>query len=161
MEPPIQTEYLRSGGATTLTFIELGARAVISLFMRSAMPGNIVVPAQRREGGRVASAGPSRRAARVNGEVVGRAQGAAATSLDGRHQDGDTRRSEGTVCDPEKRLLQWKGYGESMARGQDGTPNPHGIKQALRRQGAGRQAVNRCPTHAWCCTGQTAMPQDR
>ena len=37
MEPPIQTEYLRSGGATTLTFMLLGARAVISLFMRSAM----------------------------------------------------------------------------------------------------------------------------
>ena len=46
MEPPIQTLYLRSGGATTLTFIEDGARCVISLFMRSAMPGNIVVPAQ-------------------------------------------------------------------------------------------------------------------
>ena len=45
MEPPIQTEYLRSGGATTLTFMLLGARAVISLFMRSAMPGNMVVPA--------------------------------------------------------------------------------------------------------------------
>ena len=44
MEPPIQTEYLRSGGATTLTFMLLGARAVISLFMRSAMPGNMVVP---------------------------------------------------------------------------------------------------------------------
>ena len=45
MEPPIQTLYLRSGGATTLTFMELGARAVISLFIRSAMPGNMVVPA--------------------------------------------------------------------------------------------------------------------
>ncbi len=44
MEPPIQTEYLRSGGATTLTFMEEGARAVISLFIRSAMPGNMVVP---------------------------------------------------------------------------------------------------------------------
>ena len=29
----------------TLTFMDVGARAVISLFMRSAMPGNIVVPA--------------------------------------------------------------------------------------------------------------------
>lgn len=48
MEPPIQTEYLRSGGATTLTFMEEGARAVISLFMRSAMPGNMVVPVQAR-----------------------------------------------------------------------------------------------------------------
>merc|ERR1711985_71334 len=36
MEPPIQTEYLRSGGAMILTFIEAGARAVISLDMRSA-----------------------------------------------------------------------------------------------------------------------------
>lgn len=44
MEPPIQTLYLRSGGATTLTFIALGASAVISLDMRSAMPGNMVVP---------------------------------------------------------------------------------------------------------------------
>ena len=44
MEPPIQTLYLRSGGATTLTFMLDGARAVISLFMRSAMPGNMVVP---------------------------------------------------------------------------------------------------------------------
>ena len=44
MEPPIQTEYLRSGGATTLTFMLLGARLVISLVMRSAMPGNMVVP---------------------------------------------------------------------------------------------------------------------
>ena len=47
MEPPIQTLYLRSGGATTLTFMDDGARCVISLFMRSAMPGNIVVPAAR------------------------------------------------------------------------------------------------------------------
>ena len=29
----------------TLTFMEVGARAVISLFILSAMPGNIVVPA--------------------------------------------------------------------------------------------------------------------
>jgi hypothetical protein len=29
-----------------LTFMDAGARAVISLFMRSAMPGNIVVPGQ-------------------------------------------------------------------------------------------------------------------
>ena len=29
MEPPIQTEYLRSGGATTLIFIDVGASAVI------------------------------------------------------------------------------------------------------------------------------------
>merc|ERR1712085_146729 len=31
MEPPIQTEYLRSGGATTLIFIEDGANAVALL----------------------------------------------------------------------------------------------------------------------------------
>merc|ERR1712019_234108 len=36
MEPPIQTEYLRSGGAMIFTFIEAGARAVISLDMRSS-----------------------------------------------------------------------------------------------------------------------------
>eukprot|EP00953_Heterococcus_sp_UTEX-ZZ885_P002597 1918-Heterococcus_DN1.PRE.1 len=44
IEPPIQTLYLRSGGATTLIFMVLGARAVSSLVMRSPMPGNIVVP---------------------------------------------------------------------------------------------------------------------
>merc|ERR1719379_797109 len=44
IEPPIQTEYLRSGGATTLIFIVEGARAVSSLVMRSPMPVNIVVP---------------------------------------------------------------------------------------------------------------------
>ena len=36
--------YLRSGGATTLIFMDEGASAVISLVMRSAMPGNMVVP---------------------------------------------------------------------------------------------------------------------
>src|SRR6201992_3600160 len=44
MEPPIQTEYLRSGGAMILTFIEEGARAVISFCIRSEIPGYIVVP---------------------------------------------------------------------------------------------------------------------
>merc|ERR1711890_101768 len=44
MEPPIQTEYLRSGGATTLIFIVEGARAVNSFVIRSPMPANIVVP---------------------------------------------------------------------------------------------------------------------
>merc|ERR1712072_571949 len=44
MEPPIQTEYFRSGGATTLIFIVDGARAVSSFVMRSPMPWNIVVP---------------------------------------------------------------------------------------------------------------------
>merc|ERR1711990_1138069 len=44
MDPPIQTEYLRSGGAITLIFMVDGARAVNSLVMRSPMPVNIVVP---------------------------------------------------------------------------------------------------------------------
>merc|ERR1719182_783496 len=44
MEPPIHTEYLRSGGATTLIFMVDGARAVSSFVMRSPMPANIVVP---------------------------------------------------------------------------------------------------------------------
>merc|ERR1719265_1820318 len=44
MDPPIQTEYLRSGGATTLIFIVDGANAVNSLVMRSPMPANMVVP---------------------------------------------------------------------------------------------------------------------
>ena len=44
MEPPIHTEYLRSGGAMTLIFMVDGAKAVISLVMRSAMPENMVVP---------------------------------------------------------------------------------------------------------------------
>ncbi|OWK05871.1 hypothetical protein Celaphus_00012898 [Cervus elaphus hippelaphus] len=44
MEPPIHTEYLRSGGAMILTFSVLGARAVISFCTLSAMPGYMVVP---------------------------------------------------------------------------------------------------------------------
>merc|ERR1719359_989875 len=44
MEPPIHTEYLRSGGATTLIFMVEGAKAVSSLVIRSPMPANIVVP---------------------------------------------------------------------------------------------------------------------
>ena len=43
-DAPIQTEYLRSGGATTLIFMDDGASSVISLDMRSAMPGNMEVP---------------------------------------------------------------------------------------------------------------------
>lgn len=35
IDPPIHTENLRSGGACTLIFILLGARAWISFFMRS------------------------------------------------------------------------------------------------------------------------------
>jgi hypothetical protein len=38
IEPPIHTLYLRSGGATTLIFMVLGASAVSSLVMRSPMP---------------------------------------------------------------------------------------------------------------------------
>merc|ERR1739848_299467 len=44
MDPPIQTEYFRSGVATTLIFIVDGARAVSSFVMRSPMPWNIVDP---------------------------------------------------------------------------------------------------------------------
>merc|ERR1719238_2426838 len=44
IEPPIHTEYLRSGGAMILTFIEAGARAVSSFERRSAMPAYMVVP---------------------------------------------------------------------------------------------------------------------
>merc|ERR1712045_878873 len=44
IEPPIHTEYLRSGGATTLIFIVDGASAVSSFVMRSPIPWNIVVP---------------------------------------------------------------------------------------------------------------------
>merc|ERR1712157_151367 len=47
IEPPIHTEYLRSGGATTLIFIVDGARAVNSFVMRSPMPVNMVVPPER------------------------------------------------------------------------------------------------------------------
>ena len=44
MDPPIHTEYLRSGGAMILTFMEEGARAVISFCIRSEIPGYMVVP---------------------------------------------------------------------------------------------------------------------
>merc|ERR1712118_259049 len=44
IDPPIHTEYLRSGGATTLIFIVEGASCVNSFVMRSPMPLNIVVP---------------------------------------------------------------------------------------------------------------------
>ena len=49
MEPPIHTEYLRSGGAMILIFMVLGAKAVISFCMRSAMPGYMVVPVTNSE----------------------------------------------------------------------------------------------------------------
>merc|ERR1719391_1676708 len=44
MEPPIQTEYFLSGGAMILIFMVLGARAVISFCILSAIPGYMVVP---------------------------------------------------------------------------------------------------------------------
>merc|ERR1712225_224069 len=47
IDPPIHTEYLRSGGATTLIFIEFGARLVTSFDTRSASPSYIVVPPER------------------------------------------------------------------------------------------------------------------
>merc|ERR1719164_453586 len=47
MDPPIQTEYFLSGGATTLIFMVEGARALSSLVMRSPMPGYMVVPPER------------------------------------------------------------------------------------------------------------------
>merc|ERR1711904_676480 len=47
MEPPIHTEYFRSGGATTLIFMVDGASAVSSFVMRSPMPWNMVVPPER------------------------------------------------------------------------------------------------------------------
>merc|ERR1719167_1578329 len=47
MDPPIQTEYFRSGGATIFTFTADGASAVISLFSRLSMPGNMVDPPER------------------------------------------------------------------------------------------------------------------
>merc|ERR550532_3570309 len=44
MDPPIQTEYLLSGGAMILILMVEGARAVISFCIRSAIPGYMVVP---------------------------------------------------------------------------------------------------------------------
>merc|ERR1711927_59553 len=44
MDPPIHTEYFRSGGAITLIFMVEGAKAVSSFVMRSPMPWNMVVP---------------------------------------------------------------------------------------------------------------------
>merc|ERR1739848_659886 len=44
IDPPIHTEYLRSGGATTLIFMVDGARPAISFCIRSAIPAYIVVP---------------------------------------------------------------------------------------------------------------------
>ena len=41
MDPPIHTEYLRSGGATTLILIVEGTRALSSLVMRSPIAANL------------------------------------------------------------------------------------------------------------------------
>ena len=48
IEPPIQTEYLRSGGAINFTRMADGANAFISFSSRSAMPEYIVVPKKAR-----------------------------------------------------------------------------------------------------------------
>jgi hypothetical protein len=40
MDPPIQTEYFRSGGAMILIFIVEGASDVNSFCKRSTIPGN-------------------------------------------------------------------------------------------------------------------------
>merc|ERR1711988_887118 len=44
IDPPFQTEFLRSGGAITLIFMVDGANAVSSFAIRSLIPENIVVP---------------------------------------------------------------------------------------------------------------------
>jgi len=44
IDPPIQTEYFLSGGATILILTDDGANEVISLLNLSAIPGYIVVP---------------------------------------------------------------------------------------------------------------------
>ena len=41
MEPPIHTEYFRSGGAITFTFTELGAMEDNSFVIRSARPAGL------------------------------------------------------------------------------------------------------------------------
>lgn len=40
IDPPIQTEYFLSGGATTLIFADVGANSDNSLLTRSAIPTN-------------------------------------------------------------------------------------------------------------------------
>merc|ERR1712050_102946 len=44
IDPPIQTEYFLSGGATILMVIDGGASASISFFKRWSTCGNMVVP---------------------------------------------------------------------------------------------------------------------
>merc|ERR1712146_483955 len=48
MEPPIQTEYFRSGGVITRILTVDGAKAVSSLVMRSPMPVYAVVPPEHQ-----------------------------------------------------------------------------------------------------------------
>ena len=48
MDPPIQTEYFLSGGATIFTFMLDGESDVSSFCMRSAIPGYIVVPPESK-----------------------------------------------------------------------------------------------------------------
>ena len=47
MVQPIHTEYLRTGGATTLIFIFDGAQAVNFFVMLSPIPGNMAEPPDR------------------------------------------------------------------------------------------------------------------
>ena len=47
MDPPIQAEYLLSGGGRIFIFMLSGARELISLCILSAMPGQSVVPPHR------------------------------------------------------------------------------------------------------------------
>merc|ERR1711874_293333 len=47
MEPPIHTEYFRSGGAVIVTCIAFGTRALSSFSIRLSIPGYIVVPPER------------------------------------------------------------------------------------------------------------------
>jgi hypothetical protein len=44
VDPPIHTRNFLYAGATTLTCMEEGARAVTSLLSLSEMPGNMVLP---------------------------------------------------------------------------------------------------------------------
>merc|ERR1719411_1476072 len=44
IEPPIHTEYLRSGGAVIVTVIAFGTRALSSFSILASTPGYIVVP---------------------------------------------------------------------------------------------------------------------
>ena len=47
MDPPSQTEYLRSGGDKTLILLLVGAKACISCHILSAIPSNRVDPPLR------------------------------------------------------------------------------------------------------------------